>query len=73
MVNNCMFCMYIKDWTRFDAIVDSAEKEFNENKKFLEWKTNPNCLYCKPKQRIPPDQWKELKMYYALRGIKIVR
>jgi len=67
---NCMFCMYIKDWTRFDAIVNSAVKIFNKDKKFLEWITNSDCVHCKPKQRIHPEQWKGLKIYYMLRGIK---
>lgn len=63
----CLHCLYLRDWTRFDAEIRTMIKEY-ESCLFISAKSRP-CVYCKPKLKIPSEPWSGLKEYFEKRNL----
>lgn len=64
----CMHCLYLRDWTCWDAAARTMIKHMQENMLFLEVTFRP-CHACKPKRGIPNTPWMGLNEHYAKRGL----
>jgi hypothetical protein len=64
----CLHCLFLRDWTCWDAAARTMIKHFEDNGLFLDAAFRP-CYACKPKRGMATDPWTGLKEYYAKRGL----